>query len=126
MIAVIFVIESEEKICDIDERYDKDRDWFISTIKKSTILSILLIIKDILITKSEKEPTRKEYTTKRDKLMSLNQNFGEELVDLPWKRVRNVTKGMWRKYKKIKEEDNLEKFYNFVELARGLWKLKLA
>ena len=126
MIAVIFVIESEEKVCDIDERYDKDRDWFISTIKKSTILSILLIIKDILITKSEKEPTRKEYLSKRDKLMSLNQNFGEELLDLPLERVRNVTKAMWHKLKKNKEEDNMEKFNNFVELARGLWKLKLA
>ena len=123
---VIFVIESEKKVCGIDERYDKDRDWFISTIKKSTILSILLVIKDILITKSEKEPTRKEYISKRDKLMSLNQNFGEELLDLPWERVRNVTKAMWRKFKKNKEEDNMEKFNNFVELARGLWKLQLA
>ena len=112
-------------MCDIDERYDKDRDRFISTIKKSTILSILLIIKDILITKSEKEPTRKEYISKRDKLMSLNQNFGEELLDLPLERVRNVTKAMWHKLKKKKEEDNMEKFNNFVELARGLWKLKL-
>ena len=102
--------------------YDKDRDWYISSMKKSFILSALLVIKDMLIANPSKEPTRKEFDEKRRKLSELKGDFWEEFEDLPWEKVRQTSKAMWRKYKKDLDKDDLTKFNKYVSLARSYWK----
>ena len=99
-------------------------DWFISAQSKSTILNILFIIKDILAAKPDKEPTRSEFNEKLEMLREINSNFPLELDDWEWPKIRNITKAMWCKYKKEKENDKLKKYNNFVQLARSYWKLQ--
>ena len=95
---IALFIDDKEKAGSIDETKDRNVDWYISNIKKSTILSILLCIKDILGTSVEKEPTRREYESARDHLITLNPNFGNDIIELKWEKVRQVTMEMWHKY----------------------------
>ena len=103
----------------LDETYDRKRDWYVSSLKKSTIFKILFVIKDLLGYKSE--PAKGEFYNKVDELRAIKENFVEELGELGWERIRGVTKAMWRKRKTNVKEDNMHKFEGYKELAKSLF-----
>ena len=67
---------------------------------------------------------KKEFEQQRNNSIALNPNFGEEIIDMEWQKVRYFTKAMWLKYQKDRKEGNL-KFENYVELARAYWKIHM-
>ena len=100
--------EGKEKMT-LDETYDRNNDWFISGLPKSTVLTILYIVKDFLTSNPLKEPTKKEFYSRKEEIEAINETFVECINDMNWKRIRGVTKSMWRKHKKDHEQNNLVK-----------------
>ena len=44
---------------------------------------------------------------------------------MPWTKLRGITKAMWRKHKRDKEENQLEQYKNFAKSSNRLWEIKL-
>ena len=114
----------EEQKAGIDPNYNKKLDWYISAQPKTVILDVLFIIKDMLTTNSEAEPTRKGFYEKLETLRDMNPDFRNDLEQWDWKNIRYIIKAMWRKYRNNVAKKNLKKFENFVELARMHWKMQ--
>ena len=93
----------------LDETYNRNNDWFISGLPKSTVLTILYIVKDFLTSNPLKELTKKEFYSRKEEIEAINETFVECINDMNWKRIRGVTKSMWRKHKKDHEQNNLVK-----------------
>ena len=56
--------EGKEKMT-LDETYDRNNDWFISGLPKSTVLTILYFVKDFLTSNPLKEPIKKEFYSRK-------------------------------------------------------------
>ena len=107
-----------------DETYDRNNDWFISNLPKSTVLTILYIVKDLLTSNPLKEPTKREFYSRKEEIEAINENFVECIDGMKWERIRGVTKSMWRKHKDNHQKNNLEKFNNFKILAEGYFEMR--
>ena len=44
---------------------------------------------------------------------------------MPWIKLRGITKAMWRRHKRDKEENQLEQYKNFAKSSNRLWEIKL-
>ena len=44
---------------------------------------------------------------------------------MSWNKLCVITKAMWRKHKKDRENKDLDKYKDFVKLAEKFWRLKL-
>lgn len=84
------LIEEEKR--GIDPNYNKKLDSHISAQPKAVILDILFIIKDMLTTNSETEPTRKEFYEKLETLRDMNSEFGDDLEQYDWKKQDTLQK----------------------------------
>ena len=115
--------EGKEKMT-WDETYDRNNDWFISGLPKSTVLTILYIVKDLLTSNPLKEPTKKEFYSRKEEIEVINENFVECINDMKWNRIRGITKSMWRKHKDNHQKNNLEKFNNFESLAEVYFEMR--
>ena len=103
--------DDEPMSCGIGETFSPKLDWFVSTIhKKSTILSVLYVIKDLLGIHPEKEITRKEFTESLKSLQRLNPNFGEILEEMNWTKLSYITKAVWCKYNNDRKKGYLTKY----------------
>ena len=102
-------------------------DWFVSTIhKKSTVLSVLYVIKDLLGIHHEKEITRKEFTESLKSLQRLNSNFGEILEEINWTKLCYITKAMWCKHNNDRKKWDLTKYNIFLDLAGAFGKCNIS
>ena len=116
--------EGKEKMT-WDETYDRNNDWFISGLPKSTVLTILYIVKDLLTSNPLKEPTKKEFYSRKEEIEAINETFVECINDMKWNRIRGVTKSVtWRKHKDNHQKNNLEKFNNFESLAEVYFEMR--
>ena len=115
---------SEEEL---EKGFDVQTDWYISRsdIKKPTILKVLFIIKDMISGNYLKEPTKVEIYSKIRCYEDRNAEFTIELKEMPWTKLRGITKAMWRKHKRDKEENQLEQYKNFAKSSNRLWEIKL-
>ena len=104
--------------------YDRKNDWFISNLPKSTVLTILYIVKDLLTSNPLKEPTKREFYSWKEETEAVNETFVKCIDDMKWERIRGVTKSMWRKHKDNHQKNNLEKFNNFKILAEGYFEMR--
>lgn len=55
------ILTDEKNTESLDQKYNKNLDWFISSQPKSNVLEILFIIKDILRANNDKEPAQSEF-----------------------------------------------------------------
>ena len=109
----------------LDETYNRNNDWFISGLPKSTVLTILYIVKDLLTSNPLKEPTKKEFYSRKEEIEAINETFVECINDMKWNRIRGVTKSVtWRKHKDNHQKNNLEKFNNFESLAEVYFEMR--
>ena len=81
-------------------------------------------MKDFLTSNPLKEPTKKKFYSRKEEIEVINETFVECINDMDWKRIRGVTKSMWRKYKKGHEKNNFKKFNNFKGLAEGYFEMR--
>ena len=72
-----------------------------------------------------KEPTKVEICSKIRYYEDRNAEFTIELKEMPWTKLRGITKAMWRKHKRDKEENQLEQYKSFAKLSNRLWEIKL-
>ena len=85
-------------------------------------MNVLFVIKDALAYESTAtEPTKKAFYEKLRSLRDINANFAEEIHQYDWKNIRYITKAMWRKYRNDKAKGDLDKFEEFLALARSYW-----
>ena len=54
-----------------------------------------------------------------------NPEFTTEVKEMSWNKLRGITKAMWRKHKKDRENKDLDKYKDFAKLAEKFWELKL-
>ena len=86
----------------------------------------MVVIKDALAYESTAtEPTKKAFYEKLRLLRDINANFAEEIHQYDWKNIRYITKAMWRKYRNDKAKGDLDKFEEFLALARSYWIMQL-
>ena len=114
--------EETEKM-QFEETYDRELDWYISNLPKSTVLAILYIIKDLLAANPLKEPTKAEFYSSKADISKRCEKFVKGLNDLSWERIRGVTKSMFRKHKGNFQKSNLQKYNNFKDLAISYYEL---
>ena len=112
---------------ELAEIIDKDTDWYIpkSDVKKTVVLKVLYVIKDTLSGNYLKEPQKSEIYSKMRYLEDRNPEFTNELKDMGWTKLRGITKAMWRKLKKDKQDKDLHKYKDFIKLSEKLWEVKL-
>ena len=112
---------------ELAEIIDKDTDWYIpkSDVKKTVVLKVLYVIKDTLSGNYLKEPQKSEIYSKMRYLEDRNPEFTNELKDMGWTKLRGITKAMWRKLKKDKQDKDLNKYKDFIKLSEKLWEVKL-
>ena len=96
---------------------------FISNLPKSTVLTILYIVNNLLTSNPLKEPTKREFYSRKEEIEAINETFVECIDYMKWERIRGVTKSMWCKYKDHHQKNNLEKFNNFKSLAQGYFEM---
>ena len=97
---------------------------FISNLPKSTVLTILYIVKGLLTSNPLKEPTKREFYSRKEEIEAINETFVECIDYMKWERIRGVTKSMWCKHKDHHQKNNLEKFNNFKSLAQGYFEMR--
>ena len=78
--------EETEKM-QFEETYDRELDWYISNLPKSTVLAILYIIKDLLAANPTFCTKAEFYSLKAD-ISKRCEKFVEGLNDLSWERIR--------------------------------------
>ena len=112
---------------ELAEIIDKDTDWYIpkSDVKKTVVLKVLYVIKDTLSGNYLKEPQKSEIYSKMRYLEDRNPEFTNELKDMGCTELRGITKAMWRKHKKDKQDKDLNKYKDFIKLSEKLWEVKL-
>ena len=121
--------ESESSLSEdeFEKGFDVKTDWYVpkSDMKKTVVLKVLYIIKDLFIGNYLKEPTKTEIYSKLRYCEDRNTEFTTEVKEMSWNKLRGITKGMWRKHKKDRENKDLDKYKDFVKLAEKFWELKL-
>ena len=119
--------DTDSKDDELAEIFDKDTDWYIpkSDVKKTVVLKVLYVIKDMLSGNYLKEPQKSEVYSKMKYLEDRNPEFTNELKDMGWTKLRGITKAMWRKHKKDKQDKDLNKYKDFIKLSEKLWEVKL-
>ena len=93
--------------------------------KKTVVLKVLYIIKDLFSGNYLKEPTKTEIYSKLRYCEDRNPEFTTEVKEMSWNKLCVITKAMWRKHKKDRENKDLDKYKDFVKLAEKFWELKL-
>ena len=82
-------------------------------------------MKDFLTSNPLKEPTKKEFYSRKEEIEAINETFVECINDMKWNRIRSVTKSVtWRKHKDNHQKNNLEKFNNFESLAEVYFEMR--
>ena len=82
-------------------------------------------MKDLLTSNPLKEPTKKEFYSRKEEIEAINETFVECINDMKWNRIRGVTKSVtWRKHKDNHQKNNLEKFNNFESLAEVYFEMR--
>ena len=119
--------DSDSTEDELTEIFDRDTDWYIpeSDIKKTVILKVLYVIKDMLSGNYLKEPQKSEIYSKIKYLEDRNPDFTNDLKGMSWSKLRGITKAMWRKHKKDKQDKELDKYKDFVKLSEKLWEVAL-
>ena len=112
---------------EFEKGFEAQTDWYCpkSDIKKTVILKVLFIIKNLISANYLKEPAKKDVYDKIRYWEDKNPEFTMELKEISWNKLRGITKAMWRKHKNNKENKDLEKYKDFVKLANKFWELKL-
>ena len=98
--------DKETEKMQFDKTYDRELDWYISNLPKSTALAILYLIKDLLATNPLKEPTKAEFYSSKADISRRCKKFVEGLEDLSWERIRGVTKSMYRKHRQFSKKQS--------------------
>lgn len=108
----------------INEKFDHKLDWYVPRLplSKTFILTILYIIRDLLISNPNKEPTKTEIQQQQARYGEVCPSFIEPLEDKDFEDIRKITKAMWRKFKVDFKAQNLSKFESYVRLSKELWR----
>ena len=112
---------------EFEKGFDTQTDWYVpkSDMKKTVVLKVLYIIKDLFSGNYQKEPTKTEIYSRLRYWEDKNPEFTTEIKELSWNKLRGIPKAMWRKHKKDRENKDLDKYKSFVKLAEKFWELKL-
>ena len=81
-------------------------------------------MKNLLTSNPLKQPTKKEFYSRKEEIEARNEAFVECIDDMKWNRIRGGTKSMWHKHKDNHQKNNLEKFNNFKSLAEGYFEMR--
>lgn len=105
--------DGEIKSHGIHKTFNTKLDWFAVTVsKKSTVLQMFFLIKDLCGTHCNKEFTKEQFGKSLSSLRfniglnwktKLNPNFWEDLEDIKWTKLLYITKAMWKKYSNNKK-----------------------
>ena len=92
---------------------------------KTVVMKVKWLGKSDTDSTDDKEPQKSEVYSKMKYLEDRNPEFTNELKDMGWTKLRGITKAMWRKHKKDKQDKDLNKYKDFIKLSEKLWEVKL-
>ena len=102
-------------------------DWYVprtNTFKRKHLLTLVFITKDLIRQMNKGEYILKPaFDNASMQVKSTGSKFVNDLDKFDWQKIRFVLKSMVRKYQK---EANHERFDEYVNLSRTLWKYSLA
>ena len=111
----------------LDEANIKD-DWYKprgGSLKRTQLLSLIFVIKDLLRSKCGRHISKKEYEDELFKATELGFPMHDSIASIDWQVMRNPVKAMTLKYlSDVKKKDH-RSFENYVALSRTLWRNSL-